>query len=145
MEQKCVLVHVGRLHYKLTLKSVDSVPEAMELYDLKHKYGFAYALATLQSMMKQPNWTKKSTIESILAIQNLDYVIEIGDQNTPLVPLNWHLRFGDKSPLKDREIFTSKIDDLTNSIILTPTGRSVVDNPTGEFKPDCDINSALKH
>ena len=106
-----ILLHVGRVHLKIKCK--DNMDQEMfEKFKLENEFGKGVARDLLDLMEKKnPKWEPKWSEQTRNAIATCDYFLEMGYEDTPVAPENWHLRFGEEAPMEKPMHFLIVNDD----------------------------------
>lgn len=92
-----IFVHVGRIHAKFPLKSKENIDAILYLCETKELLNHL-----LQRSKKELEiWNDLFEQQTLRAIENNEYVIEIGSEITPLIPHDWNEKHGYSKILKN--------------------------------------------
>lgn len=94
-----MLIHVGRLHYKiecsqpLTAQDLEKAQKYTTTKEWRQRMDLLF-----EEQGKIEPWSAEWGHQTIAAMDACDYHLELGNENTPLVPVGWHTRFHESSP-----------------------------------------------
>lgn len=115
MDEQAFFIHVGRLHIKICGDTKFLIDIIDNFEELRHTNEFKqYILTQYDKYNKFNPFSKEWAKQTQSAIEDCDYIVSLGNKSDPLVPKDWHLRFGEEEKLPDSPYLIINSNNLEN-------------------------------